>query len=73
MTIQRKVKGLIVENDINQEILAKEIGITREMINRKINGRSNFTLNEAFTIANYFNKTVDEIFLPSELTQKELM
>lgn len=60
-----------MEHDIDQQTLADLIGITREMFNRKINGKANFTLQEAFKISNYFNKTIDEIFLPCEYTQKE--
>ena len=60
---QRKLKGLIVEYGITQKELAQEIGISREMFNRKINGKTDFSLIEAFKIADYFKKPISEIFL----------
>lgn len=71
MVIQRRLKGLIVEFDIDQQTLADLLGITRVMLNRKINGKANFTLKEAFIISDYFGKKIDEIFLPTMYTQKE--
>lgn len=63
MIIQRKLKGLIVEYGINQNILANLLGVTRETINNKINGKVNFTLSEAIKISKYFNKDIEKIFL----------
>lgn len=60
---QRKLKGLIVEKGITQKELAEEIGISREMFNRKINGKNEFRLSEAFKISEYFKKPISEIFL----------
>ena len=69
MVVQRKIKGLIAENEITQKELADVLGISREMMNRKINGVNNFTLNEAFIVSNYFGKPIDEIFLAKKLTK----
>lgn len=71
MIIQRKLKGLIVEHGINQCVLAKLLGVTRETINNKINGKVNFTLPEAVKISKYFNKDIEKIFLFNEFTMCE--
>lgn len=67
---QRKLKGLIVEYGITQKELAQEIGVSREMFNRKINGKTDFSLIEAFKISDYFKKPISEIFLRQKYTVK---
>lgn len=63
MIVQRKIKALLIENGLDQSFLSDLLGISRESINRKLNGRVNFTLTEAITIAYYFGKHVEDIFL----------
>ncbi|WPC44724.1 helix-turn-helix transcriptional regulator [Clostridium sp. JS66] len=57
-----KIKVLRAENDITQEQLAKEIGISRGTILEIERGTFNPSLKLAFKIANYFNKKVDDVF-----------
>lgn len=74
--VQLKLKALLAENNLNQDVIAKIIKKTRETTNHKINGRIPFTLEEAFLISNYFDMPIEEIFLtkiftPSEKTNME--
>ena len=55
------------KNDIKQQELADLLGINVKTYNFKEIGRNEFTMNEMFQIANFFQKTVEEIFLPTVL------
>ncbi len=45
----KKLKGLIVEKSISQLELAKSMGLTPQTLNRKLNGKSEFSIVEADT------------------------
>ena len=45
-----KLKGKMVERRISQEKMAKLLGITVQSLNAKLNGRSQFTLEEVVRI-----------------------
>lgn len=47
----RKLKSLLVENGISQKELAKNLGLTPQGLNRKLNGKSTFTIVEADKIS----------------------
>lgn len=47
-----------------QKTLADLLDITVKTYGFKETGKSEFTINEMFKIAEYFDKKVDEIFLP---------
>ena len=53
----RKLKGL------NQEEFAKELKVSRQTVSAIENGKYNPSLDLAFDIALYFNKTIEEIFI----------
>ena len=53
----RKLKGL------TQEEFAKELKVSRQTVSAIENGKYNPSLNLAFDIALYFNKTIEEIFI----------
>jgi putative transcriptional regulator len=55
------------KNDIKQQELADLLEINVKTYNFKEIGRNEFTMNEMFKIANFFHKTVEEIFLPTIL------
>ena len=57
-----KLKGLMAEYHITQEILAKKLEISITTLNFKINGKSDFTVTEAKVISNILKKPMDEIF-----------
>ena len=53
----RKFKGL------TQEEFAKELKVSRQTVSAIENGKYNPSLDLAFDIALYFNKTIEEIFI----------
>ncbi len=57
-----KIKLLRAEQGITQEDLAIDIGVNRSTISEIERGTFNPSLKLAFAIANYFGKTVDEVF-----------
>lgn len=57
-----KIKLLRTECGITQEDLAIDLGVNRSTISEIERGTFNPSLKLAFSIANYFNKTVDEVF-----------
>lgn len=65
--IQSNLIGLRKANQINQKVLADLIGVSMKTYSDKELGKIQFKCNEMFTIAKYFNLTVEDIFLPSIL------
>lgn len=53
----RRLNGLI------QEEFAKELRVSRQTISAIENGKYNPSLELAFEIALYFNKTIEEVFM----------
>lgn len=51
------------EKNINQEDLAAVLKVSRQTISSIENGRYNPSIILAFKIANYFEKTIEEIFI----------
>ena len=64
-----KLKGKMAEIKMSQEKLAKRLGITVQALNAKLNGRSQFTLEEVIKITKELNinDPVDIFFNPSVL------
>lgn len=56
----RKVRG------INQEELAKVIGVSRQTISSLENGRYNPSIELAYKLSKYFGMTIEEIFIFEE-------
>lgn len=50
------------EKRLKQKDLAEVLHIHKITYNKKENGVAEFTLSEAFALANYFETTVDELF-----------
>jgi len=67
MTVYYELKALRAKNNINQKKMADVLNITVSTYNRKENGLRSFLIEEAREIANFFNKGIDEIFLPPKL------
>ncbi|MBN1073235.1 XRE family transcriptional regulator [Clostridium botulinum] len=57
-----RLKGLMVENTITQQDLAKILDISISTLNFKINGKSDFTIMEAKKVSKILNKSIEEIF-----------
>lgn len=64
-----KLKGKMAEAHVSQDKLSKQLGITVQSLNAKINGRSPFTLEEVVKITDYLNleDPVNIFFKPSVL------
>lgn len=55
-----RLKGKMVENGMNVEMLAKEIGINRASLYRKLNNAEKITIGEAVRIKDVLNMTDSE-------------
>ena len=62
-----KLKGKMTEAHISQAKLSEHLGITVQSLNAKLNGRTQFTLEEAIKITAFLrlNDPVDIFFNPS--------
>lgn len=62
-----KLKGKMTEKRMSQERMAKGLGITVQSLNAKLNGRSQFTLEEVVKIAEMLSlkDPVDIFFTPN--------
>ena len=66
-----KLKALRVMRDLTQEELAKELGIHEVTYNRKEQGLSQFTLNEAKQISDFFKESIEDIFFAQSVYKME--
>lgn len=64
--LKNRVEELRKKLNINQEELAKTLRVSRQTISSIENGRYNPSLELAFQIAEFFEKTIEEIFLYKE-------
>lgn len=55
------------KENVKQQTLANLLEINIKTYNYKETGKSEFTMNEMFKISDFFNKPVEEIFLPTIL------
>lgn len=62
--MQEKLIILMQREGITQQTLASLLDITKKQFSYKLKGKSDFKCSEMFKIAKYFNKNIDEIFLP---------
>jgi len=62
-----KLKGKMVEAHVSQARLSEKLGITVQSLNAKLNGRTQFTLEEAVKITEFLNlkDPIDIFFNPS--------
>jgi len=64
MMVQSNLIGLRKSNHISQKVLADLIGVSLRTFSDKEIGKIQFKCDEMFTIAKYFDLTVEDIFLP---------
>lgn len=71
-----KLKGKMAEKHMSQEKMAKNLGITVQSFNAKLNGRSKFTLEEVVKITEILSlkDPVDIFFAPNipKMQHKEM-
>ncbi len=61
--MENKVEGFRKSLEMNQEEFAKAIQVSRQTISSIENGKYNPSLELAFTIADFFGKHIEEIFI----------
>ena len=64
--IKKNLRRKREELDLTQKEFAKLIDMPLSTHRKKEKGETNFTIEEAYTIANAVSKTIDEIFLTSK-------
>lgn len=57
-----KLRGALREKNIKQSELAREVGMSNSTLSFKMNGKSQFTLEEMKKISEILSKDVMEIF-----------
>jgi len=61
--MENKVEELRKEMGLNQEEFAKKIRVSRQTVSSIETGKYNPSLELAFLIADFFGKTIEEIFI----------
>lgn len=69
---QWKLEEIREVNNNTQEELATLLNINTTSYRNKEKGITEFKSSEMFLIARKYNKTIEEIFLPTEYTNREL-
>lgn len=64
--MKTKIQELRKKGKVTQEELAAALGVTRQTIISLENGKYNASLQLAFKIARFFEKSIEEIFLYEE-------
>lgn len=60
--MKNKIKEIRASKGINQEELARSLGVSRQTIISLENGKYNPSITLAYKIAKYFNSTIEGIF-----------
>lgn len=58
--------------NITQKEMANLLGIHSDTYYLKESGKNDFKLEEIFKIARFFNKRIDEIFLPNNISNTDI-
>lgn len=64
--MKNRVEQFRKEKGLNQEEFAKALRVSRQTVSSIENGKYNPSLELAFEIADFFQKTIEEIFLWKE-------
>ena len=64
--MENRIKDLRKELGVTQEDLAFKVGVTRQTLISLENGKYNASLQLAYKIAKYFNRSIEEIFIFKE-------
>lgn len=67
--MSKRLKALLLEHNIKQEELAKALGLQRETLSKKLNGKQDWFIGEMVEAKHYLklhgiSATLDELFLP---------
>jgi len=72
MLMQEKLIRIRRSNLESQSVLAKLIGVDLRTYQNKEAGVSQFKLNEMFAIASHYGKKIEDIFVPTNLTNHKV-
>lgn len=72
MTLQWNLIRLRKEHKLSQKDMANILGITQDSYGAKERGKQQFLHDEMFKIKHFFNRTIDEIFLPRNFGDSEV-
>jgi len=61
--VENNIRVLRAVKNISQEQLAQELGVTRQTIHAVETGKYNPSLDLAFKMARFFDKSIEEIFI----------
>ncbi len=64
--MKTRIQELRKERGISQEMLANELGVTRQTVISLEKERYTASLELAFKIARYFGKSIEEVFIYEE-------
>jgi len=64
MPMQNRLRVLRAENGWSQAALAERLGVSRQAVNAIETGKHNPSLTLAFSLADTFGKSIEEIFRP---------
>ena len=70
--MQDKLIRLRKGNLVTQSSMAKLINVDLRTYQNKERGDTQFKQNEMFTIAKFFDKKIDEIFLPTDFMERKI-
>jgi len=62
--MQNRLRVLRAENGWSQAALAERLGVSRQAVNAIETGKHNPSLTLAFSLADTFGKSIEEIFRP---------
>lgn len=69
--MKNRVEELRKARGLNQEEFSKAIRVSRQTVSAIENGKYNPSLELAFTISDFFELTIEEIFIRERSTQNE--
>ncbi|GAA0434665.1 hypothetical protein GCM10008934_25160 [Virgibacillus salarius] len=72
MVVHWELVKLRKSKKISQEDMAKLLGVNARTYALKERGETDFKLEEIFIIAKYFNKRIEEIFLPRNIRKTDI-
>ena len=64
--MKNRMEEIRKARDVNQEELAKALGVSRQTISSLENGRYNPSIELAYKLSKYFGMTIEEVFIFEE-------
>ena len=64
--MKNRIEEISKARDVNQEELAKALGVSRQTISSLENGRYNPSIELAYKLSKYFGMTIEEVFIFEE-------